>query len=1029
MWPRWSRLQAVRSLVVLGIATLAGLSLSHRQPSPMESLLASAVHSNVRPVEAWLVDFPYARISVTRSAEDSLDGSLQLRAMAARIVESKETHDEHLTGIGQLIAGNAEAATTLLEKAARSSNDARLWNDLAAARMELAKRQNAPEWLAASLAASIRALEIDPECLPAFFNRALVLDALHIDTAAAKAYADYLNRDDASPWADEVRQRLALLPTTTVAAEWNRARTKLEIVCVNGDGDAAASIVRQFAQEARTWGEGPYLTTWAEQANSDRLQAANALAIARCIGTALKNTSGERLLLDIVASIEQGDGATQARAQLVYRNGRLAYRDGNRRVAGDLFGQAELLFANARSPMAFVAGSYKAATLVDGGDSSDGLALLDALEARRNPSWLALHAQIETERALALGRTDRIYETIDAAQEGLRQFEALKETDNTMRSRANLMAALTVTGASGQAWKSRQKLFADASATGSPNVLPAVVLNAVNDALYEGKWEIAGALATELAKLDIQSPVIRAEATLWRDFARARNSSPATISTFGSAHAAAGAIPDADLRDELLDKIRLAEADLIAEQDPVRAIRSADAVIEYRQSRFPRLLPRALVVRARAFRALGDATSAANDLDRAMDTIESQRSTFRDDVARDTYVGGDDRMFDEALDLAASSADYARMFRIAEHSSTRLITDRLGGSGTVLHSPEETRGKVPADTVILHFTALRDFSVGIAMSAGGTRAIRIKAGRSMLKTLRDSFLSAIADDHPAANEHARRFYDLLFAPLSREIRSASAIVVVTDGALSPIPFEAFLDPATGRFVLEDHVVTRAPSVSAWIARHDVVAEPKKRRALLAGDPAFDTARYPSLPPLGAARNEVATSAREYAGSDVLVGEDVTRARLLASMPEAEVIHIAAHAMANVRDASLSVMLLTPAAHDAGLLSVHDVARLRLQRSPVVVLAGCQTAVEATAHRGSTTSFALAFLAAGARSVAGTLWNVDDAVARDFSVAFHHDVSRGMSPPIAARNAQLAVMKARGRDQFRAWAGFQSYGYE
>lgn len=1027
MGPRSTRLNAVRWLIAIAIAAMTGLSMTHRRPDPLQQLVAAAAQCNLRPIEARLSEFPYARRPAARSGDDSPNALVRLRGAAAEMLEGGGARDPYVVGVGELIAGNPVAASETLERVARTSNDARIWNDLAAARMEMARQHDVPELIAQALADTLKAIELDPDYLPAYFNRALALDALHVNPAAERAYLDYLSRDPSSPWADEARQRLASLPKSTAAAEWAQARPRLERVCRDGDETAATAIVRKFPQQARKWGEGPYLSDWADNTQRDPALAAQSLAVARCVGRALQAVSGERLLLDAVLAVDrQTHLPLLSRAHAAYRGGRLAYRDGDHQTASRLFAQASTTFEAAQSPMTFVAAFYGACTVVDSGDSSGGLALLDTLASRLEPSYHALRAQIEYERGLALGRAGRVYEATDATREALRRFEALNETENATRMRTNLLAALTFGGASTEAWRMRRTVFADASASGTPDVLEQALLGAVYDEMIERRWEIAGALATELSKFELQSQLFRAETLLWRSFARGRTAAVVDPATFGPAHAAAGAIRDPGLREELLDKIHLAEADLFAERDPTRARRFADAAIEYRRHRFPYMLPAAYVVRARASRALGDIGSAAADLDLAIDAIEQQRRTLRDDISRDSYIGGDFRMFDEALDLAASSADYERMFRIAEHSSARLITARMGASPPA-RSLQELPARVPPGTTLLHFTTLRADTIGIGINARGVRVVKIGAGRDALSAQRDQFLAAIAGD-TSAYELACALHDELLSPFAAEIAGASSLVIVTDETLAPIPFAALADRATGRFVIEDHAISHAPTVGTWIVRHAEAHGRNRGRAVVAGDPALDTERFPSLPRLVAARGEVAAIARLYGDGEPLLGEHVTRERLLASMPEADVIHIAAHAVVNGRDVSRSVIPLTPDAHDAGLLSVQDVTRLRLQRSPVVVLAGCRTAVESAGH-GSTTSFALAFLAAGSRAVAATLWNVDDEDARDFSVAFHKDLGAGIAPSGALRRTQLALMQSKGRNRLHAWAGFQIYGYE
>ena len=94
--------------------------------------------------------------------------------------------------------------------------------------------------------------------------------------------------------------------------------------------------------------------------------------------------------------------------------------------------------------------------------------------------------------------------------------------------------------------------------------------------------------------------------------------------------------------------------------------------------------------------------------------------------------------------------------------------------------------------------------------------------------------------------------------------------------------------------------------------------------------------------------------------------------------------------------------------------------MQLDRAPVVMLAACRTADET----GGPTNVSLtgAFLAAGASSVVGTLWNVRDDYTEELSVAFHRELARGATPQDALRSAQLQFIR-RGKP-VSAWAAFQ-----
>lgn len=144
------------------------------------------------------------------------------------------------------------------------------------------------------------------------------------------------------------------------------------------------------------------------------------------------------------------------------------------------------------------------------------------------------------------------------------------------------------------------------------------------------------------------------------------------------------------------------------------------------------------------------------------------------------------------------------------------------------------------------------------------------------------------------------------------------------------------------------------------------------------------------------------------------------------MERADVIHFATHALEDVLNPRKSRLLL--AVNEHGLqdsLDVAEVAEMQFRRAPTVILAGCRTAATGRAH-GFTQTLAAAFLAAGARDVVGSLWDIEDTAGREFSLALHGALRAGLEPDRALREAQLHLLRSPNV-QFRsmsAWAAMR-----
>jgi CHAT domain-containing protein len=112
-----------------------------------------------------------------------------------------------------------------------------------------------------------------------------------------------------------------------------------------------------------------------------------------------------------------------------------------------------------------------------------------------------------------------------------------------------------------------------------------------------------------------------------------------------------------------------------------------------------------------------------------------------------------------------------------------------------------------------------------------------------------------------------------------------------------------------------------------------------------------------------------------------------------------------------------------------LLRIEELQRWRLPRARLVVLAACETAVGNVFRGEGAVSLARPFLRAGAASVIGSLWRVDDRTARPVIVMLHRSFVRSGDAVEALRTAQLGLLN--GSDPTgalaRSWGSFIAMG--
>jgi len=301
----------------------------------------------------------------------------------------------------------------------------------------------------------------------------------------------------------------------------------------------------------------------------------------------------------------------------------------------------------------------------------------------------------------------------------------------------------------------------------------------------------------------------------------------------------------------------------------------------------------------------------------------------------------------------------------------------------------------------------------------------------------------------AATASARRLYSALLQPLQIESLKRR-LIIVPDGALNLVPFDALMDGADS-YVLTSHVVTYAPSATVlnlirneknsgtttvmFLGVGDVPYQPSTAGKV---DPGAGSTANPGvggmvdfkgdpLPNLPATKEEVTDAAKVFGSSSVLLlGANATEARFKSEpLDHFRIIHIAAHGIASTRfpDRAALVLGQDSARHDDGLLQVREIRDLHLN-AQLVTLSACDTGAGRLEGEEGIESLERAFLFVGARSVLASLWTASDIYTTSLMARFYQHVAAGQDEGEALRQAKLDLLKEfRGPATPFFWADF------
>jgi CHAT domain-containing protein len=285
---------------------------------------------------------------------------------------------------------------------------------------------------------------------------------------------------------------------------------------------------------------------------------------------------------------------------------------------------------------------------------------------------------------------------------------------------------------------------------------------------------------------------------------------------------------------------------------------------------------------------------------------------------------------------------------------------------------------------------------------------------------------------------AKNLYQILIAPVESFLDKSQYLCIVPDKALNYVPFQALMSPATGRYLIEDYSLGTAPSATIFVAMGASArakAERSQEQLLSVGNPHFNRTEFETLPDLRSAAMEAKAVSGLYWKNHLLLHDEATETEVRSEIALSDVVHLAMHYVVNDQMEMLSGFPLTPETSGAqnvtdGFLQAYEIQSLRLTRTRLVILSGCQTATGRQYAGEGAMSAARPFMIAGVPAVVATLWPVDSEASAELMIGFHAHRTRDHLPSAEAlRRAQIEM--ARGDDATYQhpyyWSAFQAIG--
>lgn len=332
-----------------------------------------------------------------------------------------------------------------------------------------------------------------------------------------------------------------------------------------------------------------------------------------------------------------------------------------------------------------------------------------------------------------------------------------------------------------------------------------------------------------------------------------------------------------------------------------------------------------------------------------------------------------------------------------------------------------------ARTMLVEFVATEEKLVIFAVDRPGGGAPRlltrsVAVGRQDLQREVNAFQAQLSGRDLGYRRAASTLYRRLLGPLEQELKGKDSLVIVPDGPLWNLSFQALVAP-DGHHMLEDYAISMAPSLT-------FLHENRRHRAGPADAPGILAMGDPTAARLPMAAKEVREVARLYgsSGGRALTGDDADKETWEREAPRYRILHIATHGVVNTQNPLYSYLeLARKPGHGDNILEAREVLNMDLQ-ADLAVLSACETARGAVAEGEGLIGMSWAFLLAGAPTTVVSQWKVDSASTTQLMLAFHRSLrAQPLARSRALQRAALRVMKTPEYRHPFYWAGFVMVG--
>ncbi len=423
---------------------------------------------------------------------------------------------------------------------------------------------------------------------------------------------------------------------------------------------------------------------------------------------------------------------------------------------------------------------------------------------------------------------------------------------------------------------------------------------------------------------------------------------------------------------------------------------------------------------------LGRIAESEEILQSALLVFEKRRESLTDDRSRAGIFLASGELYSALARCQLATGRTEEAFRTIERGRASIFRDHSSGNYATVEDLKTELLKING-TLVLFNDPVNEPLIAYVLDHQGLRTVDLGFPDEIISDARTaSRLLAAGESLETCRPALARLEQKIALPVLAVVDPlTSRFVIVPPSFLAGFPL-GILHDSDGRRWGESRPLSYLPNATALL---DLGQRVIPDAGLLAfADPTtlnhsesllpVTTARSTAGVALPEARKEITSITGD--ASFYRMGDEATGLQLRKAMSSPlAVLHLATHALVDPIDGGRSAVILAgPGGMDA--VTAQEISSFNFQ-GDLVVLSGCSTFGRHQVLGEGWFGLPRSFLAAGARSVVSTLWDVDDRGARQFVTAFYEALRKGVSRDEALLEAR-EFCRLNGMPP-RDWAAF------